>query len=436
MTLKQVLSKENMKAAYTRVVENKGAAGIDGMGVDELKPYLQINWQQLTEKLEEGKYKPSPVRRVTIPKPNGGERSLGIPTVLDRMLQQGISQQLTKHYDTTFSEYSYGFRKGRSCHQALDTALWYLNEGYVYVVEIDLEKFFDKVNHDRLMHRLSIDIKDKELLRLIRRYLQSGVMEGGLISRTEEGTPQGGNLSPLLSNIVLDELDKELECRGHRFVRYADDISIFVKSRKAGERVLQSISNWIEKKLKLTVNQEKSGVKHYTKGGLLGFGFYKDGEGVKSRILGKSYLRFQRKLKRLTKRSWSMSMEDRLTRINQVTIGWLYYFGKAKGKSRIKRLDEWLCRRLRMCIWKQWKLIRTRHRSLMKLGVADNQAYQWANTRKGYWRIAGSPILQSTVTYDRLIQNGYKPLSTMYKDVHLLLNLMNRRDTRTVRPVV
>lgn len=434
MTLEQVLSSANMKAAYQRVVENKGVAGIDGMKTDELKSYLQSNWEMLKAKLETGKYKPSAVRRVEIPKPSGGVRLLGIPTVLDRMLQQGISQELTKYYDKTFSDYSYGFRKGMNCHQALDMALNYLNDGYVYIVEIDLEKFFDKVNHDRLMHRLSIDVKDKELLRLIRRYLQSGVMEDGLYKRTEEGTPQGGNLSPLLSNIVLDELDKELEGRGHRFVRYADDISIFVKSRKAGERVLQSISNWIEKKLKLKVNQDKSGVKHYTKGGLLGFGFYKDGEGVKSRIQVKSYLRFQRKLKRLTKRSWSMSMDERLIRINQVTQGWLFYFGKAQGKSRLKRLDEWMCRRLRMCIWKQWKLVRTRHKSLMKLGVSDNQAYQWANTRKGYWRIASSPIMQRTVTNELLIKKGYKSIFSAYTTIHLYL--MNRRDTRTVRPVV
>jgi len=424
----------NMTSAYKQVVRNRGAAGIDGMTTEELKPYLSSNWLKLKSEIISGNYRPKAVRRVEIPKPTGGVRLLGIPTVLDRLLQQGIAQCLSKYYEPKFSEYSYGFRPFRSTHDCIDTALDYLNEGNSYIVEIDLSKFFDRVNHDRLMYQLSTEISDKGLLLLIRRYLQSGVMENGIVSRTKEGTPQGGNLSPILSNIVLDELDKELEKRGHKFVRYADDISIFVRSRRAGNRVLESVSSWIESKLKLQVNQDKSGVRHYRKGGLLGFGFYKDSQGVQCRILDKSYRRFFRKLKRYTKRSWSVSFDYRMQQINTYTQGWISYFGKAKGKTRIGRIDEWLRRRLRMCIWKQWKLVRTRYRNLKKLGISDNQSHQWANTRKSYWRISRSPILQRAITNTCLEQHGYVSLSKKYSLRHSIL--MNRRDTRTVCPVV
>ena len=263
------------------------------------------------------------------------------------------------------------------------------------MVSIDLEKFFDRVNHDKLMSKLSKSISDKEVLRLIRRYLQSGVMDEGLPRINEEGTPQGGNLSPILSNIVLDELDKELESRGHRFVKYADDISIFVKTSRAGLRVLESVSNWIYKQLKLKVNAEKSGVKHCMKGGLLGFGFYKSQAGYGFRILRSSYNRFKLKLKRLTKRSWSVSLDYRLEKLRQTMQGWLNYYGLAAGKTIIRRLEEWLRRRVRMCIWKTWKLVRTKMRNLTKLGIPKEKAYWWACTRKGYWGISGSPILQS-----------------------------------------
>lgn len=434
MNLDVIFTRANVGLAYSKVVSNKGAPGIDGMKVEELGDYLKSNWQELRELIQSGKYRPKAVRRVSIPKPNGGERHLGIPTVVDRMIQQSISQQLMLHYDSTFSEHSYGFRPGRSAHQALDAALSYLNNGYEYVVEVDLEKFFDRVNHDRLMQRLSESITDKELLRLIRRYLQSGVMINGIFSRTEEGTPQGGNLSPLLSNIVLDELDKELENRGHKFVRYADDIGIYVKSRKAGERVLSSITAWIEKRLKLRVNREKSGVKHYKESGLLGFGFHRYQEKIEARITGKSYRRFKAKLKRLTRKTWPISMEDRLIRINQLTQGWLFYFGKANGKWRLQRLDYWLRHRLRACIWKQWKLPKTRYRNLMKLGVNEDLAYAWANTRKGCWRVAGGQAMGIAVTNARLKKKGYKSLLESYTSVHSYL--MNRRDTGTVRPVV
>lgn len=432
--IEDILEKENLRAAYKQVVGNKGAAGIDQMQTEDLGSYLTENWSQLRAEIMSGTYQPQAVRRVEIPKPNGGVRLLGIPTVFDRMLQQSIAQRLSNYYDPKFSNYSYGFRPNRSAHQCIDTTLSYLNAGYSYIVEIDLAKFFDRVNHDRLMYRLSMDISDKKVLGLIRRYLQSGVMMNGLVQKTEEGTPQGGNLSPILSNIVLDELDKELAQRGHLYVRYADDISIFVKSRRAGERVLESMSNWIEKKLKLQVNREKSGVKHYTKGGLLGFGFYKDAKGVQCRILDKSYQRFKRKLKQYTKRSWSVSFDFRLAYINSLVQGWISYFGKAKGKSRVNRIDEWLRRRLRMCIWKQWKRVRTKYRSLVQLGISENQAYQWANTRRSYWRTSKSPILQRAVTTKRLEQRGY--ISILKKYIKRHSTLMNRRDTRTVRPVV
>ena len=438
ITIASILSQQNMVRAYNQVVDNGGAAGIDEMPVEELGDYLRAHWRDIKQTIEQGRYSPKAVRRVEIPKPKGGVRKLGIPTVLDRMIQQSIAQELSRHYDPKFSEYSYGFRVGRSCHQAIDKALDYLNAGYEYVVVIDISKFFDRVNHDSLMYSLSKEIADKGVLKLIRKYLQSGVMENGIKQSTKQGTPQGGNLSPVLSNIVLDRLDKELEQRGHKFVRYADDISIYVKSQRSGERVLASVKSWIERKLKLQINEEKSGVMKYQKVELLGFGFHtssKDGNRViAARITQSSYARFKRKLKALTKRSSAMSHRKRVAKINQVATGWLAYFAKANGKTNIRRLDEWLRRRLRCCIWKQWKLVRTRRRNLQRLGVSASLACQWANTRKSYWRISNSPILNQTITTERLKQGGYKSLEEIYNRFHE--NLSNRRDTRTVCPVV
>ncbi|MBL7774828.1 MAG: group II intron reverse transcriptase/maturase [Saprospiraceae bacterium] len=435
MTLESILDGRNVLNALSQVVGNGGAPGVDGMKTDEVKSYILDHWGDLQKEILEGRYRPQAVRRVEIPKPNGGVRQLGIPTVLDRVLQQSIAQELDKLYDGTFSVYSYGFRKGKSAHDAIEQALNYLNEGRHYVVEIDLEKFFDRVNHDKLMFGLSLRIADKRVLKLIRHYLQAGTMENGVIRRNEEGTPQGGNLSPILSNIVLDRLDKELEKRGHKFVRYADDISIFVSSRRAGERVLEGCIAWIEKELKLKVNREKSGVREVSKAQILGFGFYYGSGGViEARISHKSYNRLSTKLKDLTRRSWSISMAERLGRITQVTRGWVNYFGIARGKSRLLRLDEWLRSRLRMCIWKQWKKVKTRYKSLRQLSVPHEQAYMWANTRKGYWRTAHSPILTLTITIPRLKERGYIPLMELY--THKRNTLTNRRDTRPVRPVV
>lgn len=435
VTLSQIIDERNLLAACGRVMQNDGAPGNDGMRAEELFAWLMGHWKELQADVLNGSYRPQAVRRVEIPKPNGGVRQLGIPTVIDRMLQQSMAQELDKHYDATFSKTSYGFRRGRSTHDALEQAVQYLNEGNDYIVEIDLEKFFDRVNHDRLMGRLSQNIEDKEVLRLIRRYLTCGVMENGVKRETTEGTPQGGPLSPILSNIVLDELDKELESRGLRFVRYADDISIFVGSQRAAERVLEGITSWIESRLKLRVNRDKSGIRRPSKGQLLGFGFWhgKGGE-VRPRISEKSYKRLMDKIRKITSRSWSMGMDERIAKLMQATRGWINYFADADARQRLKRIEEWTQARLRMCIWKQWKRVRTRIASLRKLGASEQKAYEWGNTRKGYWRIAHSPILHTTITCERLAQKGYIPLTEMYAQRRE--TLMNRRDTRPVRPVV
>jgi RNA-directed DNA polymerase len=435
VTIEAITDERNLLWACMRVMQNDGAPGIDGMRAEDLYAYLVRHWQELQESVKKGTCRPEAVRRVEIPKPNGGARQLGIPTVTDRMLQQSIAQELDKHYDAKFSQASYGFRKGRSARDALEQATALLNEGLKYIVEIDLEKFFDRVNHDRLMSRLGQSIQDKEVLRLIRRYLTCGAMEHGVRRATTEGTPQGGPLSPILSNIVLDELDKELEKRGLKFVRYADDISIFTGSRRAAGRVLEGMTKWIEERLKLRVNREKSGVRPASKGQLLGFGFWHGKEGeIRPRISEKSYARLKEKIRKVTSRSWSVSMGERIRKLMQITRGWINYFACADARQRLRRIEEWTQARLRMCIWKQWKKVRTRIAELQKLGVPPRKAREWGKTRKGYWRIAHSPILHTTITNERLKQKGYMPLTEM----HALRRetLMNRRDTGTVRPVV
>jgi RNA-directed DNA polymerase len=408
--LDRILSSENLRAAYHRVVTNKGAAGVDGMEVTSLKPYLQENWKQIEEQIRTGKYKPKAVRRVEIPKGGGGLRKLGIPTVLDRFIQQAIAQELMREYEPTFSAYSYGFRPGRSAHDAVKQAAAYINEGHGYVVEIDLEKFFDTVNHDYLMQRISSRIIDKEVLRLIRRYLQAGVMENGVSVKNEEGTPQGGPLSPLLANILLDELDKELEERGHKFVRYADDINIYVKTERAAERVKDTVSQYLEKKLKLRVNKEKTKVKTPTKAKILGLSFWKGETQWEIRIAPSSIEKLKTKLRQLTDRSWSISMSDRIKRINQLLRGWAGYFGIGKSKSAIDKIEEQLRTRLRIIKWKEWKRVRTRIAELIKLGTPTAKAYQYANTRKSYARVAHSPILKSSLTKEYFHSIGLIPL--------------------------
>ncbi len=354
------------------------------------------------------------MRRVEIPKPDGGVRLLGIPTVVDRMIQQAMAQALSPIFEKGFSNHSYGFRCGRNAHQAIRQAQAYINEGCRVVVDIDLEKFFDRVNHDKLMYLLSKRIVDKRVLKLIRLYLESGVMIGGLISPTGEGTPQGGPLSPLLSNVMLNELDEELEKRGHRFCRYADDCNIYVRSRRAGERVMASISRFIEEQLKLKVNRDKSAVDYPQRRKFLGLSFYRNKEGIKVRIHPKSLKRFEQRIRGITSRSNGWSMDSRIAKLNETVRGWVNYFLIADMQKHCKLLDEWIRRRLRMCYWKQWKKIRTRHDNLLRLGISDRKAWQYANTRKGYWHISNSPILSTVLSNDYLRAAGYIGLSNVY----------------------
>jgi len=416
--LERILARDNMIHAMKRVIANKGSHGVDGMRVDELRPFIIDNWLAIKQKLLEGKYSPSPVRRVEIPKPDGGVRLLGIPTVLDRLIQQAIAQELNKIYDLTFSPSSYGFRPNKSAKQAILKARAYINEGYKWVVDMDLEKFFDKVNHDILMERLSRRIKDKRLLKLIRAYLESGVMINGIKINSEKGTPQGGPLSPLLANILLDEVDKDLEKRGLRFCRFADDCNIYVKSQKAGNRVMANVKKIMESRLKLKVNEKKSAVDLVSKRKFLGFSFYFGKDGVNIRIHEKSYKRFKDKIRDITNRNTGISNNARIKKLNEYTVGWINYFAVAKASSRITMLEEWTRRRLRACIWKQWKKVRTRSRNLIKLGVSKQKAWEYANTRKGYWRISNSPILKTTLNNKYIENLGYKSISKRYRLIH------------------
>ncbi|MEK4495884.1 group II intron reverse transcriptase/maturase [Ureibacillus sp. FSL W8-0352] len=419
MLLNQILSRENMLQALKRVEQNKGSHGVDVMPVQNLRQHIVENWLSIKEAILKGTYEPMPVRRVEIPKPDGGVRLLGIPTVTDRLIQQAIAQVLSKVYDPTFSENSYGFRPNRSAHDAVRKAKEYIRDGYRWVVDMDLEKFFDKVNHDRLMGTLAKRIQDKPLLKLIRKYLQSGVMINGVVSSTLEGTPQGGPLSPLLSNIVLDELDKELERRGHKFVRYADDCNIYVKSKRAGLRTMASIQRFIEGKLRLKVNEKKSAVDRPWKRKFLGFSFTYHKE-PKVRIAKESLKRMKNKVREITSRKMPYPMEYRIQKLNQYLMGWCGYFALADTKSIFPELDKWIRRRLRMCLWKNWKKPKTKIRNLIQLGVPQWQAYEWGNTRKSYWRISNSPILHRTLGNSYWRNQGLKSLEARYENLRQL----------------
>ncbi len=417
--LERIVDKRNLFEAYKKVIANKGSSGIDGMRVDELLPYLQEHYETLKANLLNEKYKPQPVRRVEIPKPTGGVRLLGIPTVIDRLIQQAINQVINPIFDKEFSNNSYGFRPGRSAHMALKQAQTYIDEGYKYVVDMDLEKFFDNINHDLLMNLVARKIKDKRVLKLIRKYLNSGIMLKGMVVKSEQGASQGGPLSPLLSNILLDELDKELERRGHKFCRYADDSNIYAKSIRAGERVLKSITKFLERKLKLKVNTKKSAVSSPTKRKFLGYSFYYKKGKIKLRIHNKSYQRFKEKIRKITNRNKSMNFNHRIKKLNEITVGWVNYFKLTDAIGKLKELDGWIRRRLRACIWKTWKLVRTRFKNLMKLGVPKQKAWEHANTRKSYWKVSKSPILSKTITNQRLINHGFKGLTSQYEKLRL-----------------
>jgi len=390
--MEEVIERENLRQALRRVKANKGSPGVDGMGVEELTGYLNEHWPSIREHLLSGIYKPQPVKRVEIAKPGGGIRKLGIPTVLDRFIQQAVMQVLQRRWDRTFSQRSYGFRPNRSAHQAVAQAQQYVAAGYRWVVDIDLEKFFDRVNHDKLMGEVAKRITDKRMLKLIRAYLNAGVMENGLVSAMEEGTPQGGPLSPLLSNIVLDELDQELERRGHRFVRYADDCNIYVGSRRAGQRVMESITGFLTTRLKLRVNSEKSAVGRPWERKFLGFSFTLSRE-PRRRIAPQAVKRFRERVRGLTRRTRGVSLEEMVKQLTVYLRGWREYFGFCQTPSVLQSFDEWVRHRLRATAWKQWKQGRRRFAELRRRGVGKALAAQTAGSAHGPWRLANSPAL-------------------------------------------
>jgi len=415
MLLEEILSKSNMEAAYERVVGNKGSAGIDGVEAKDFLAQLQQKWSLVKTQIENGNYQPGAVKRVTIPKPNGGERHLGIPTYLDRLIQQAISQVLMKQYEPTFSANSYGFRSEKNAHQALLKAKEYINAGYSHVVDLDLAQFFDRVNHDYLMNELSHRITDKRVLKLIHKILRSEISDGKSCEPSKQGVPQGGPLSPLLSNIILDKLDKELEKRGHKYVRYADDCSIYVKSKRSGDRVMESITRYIEKELKLKVNTEKSSVTRPWVMKLLGFTFHhRKGEKGLS-VHGKSIASYKDKIRAITSGNVPCSMQVRFEQISQLNRGWGHYFKLSDAKSVFQELDSWVRSRVRLCYWLQWKRVRTRIAELKKRGIPTHQAYLWGNTRKGQWRSVHSPVLTRALNNNYLKQEGFTSLMDIVK---------------------
>jgi RNA-directed DNA polymerase len=392
LLMEEVCERENCKQALARVKANKGSPGADGMTVEELPDYLKQHWPAIREQLFSGTYTPQPVKRVEIPKPDGGVRKLGIPTVLDRFIQQAVTQVLQRRWDRTFSENSYGFRPGRSAQQAVQSAQQYIADGYRWVVDLDLEKFFDRVNHDRLMAKIAERVRDKRMLKLIRAFLTAGVLENGLVSPVDEGTPQGGPMSPLLSNIVLDEFDRELEQRGLRFARYADDSNIYVRSRRAGERVMESITRFITEKLKLKVNEQKSAVARPWERKFLGFSFTST-RVPKRRIAPKAVDRFKKRIRELTSRTRGVSIERMAEDVTRYLRGWLGYFGRCQTPSVLESLEQWVRRRLRSVIWKQWKRGTARFAELLKRGVRPELAAKTAGSAHGPWRLADSPAL-------------------------------------------
>lgn len=420
--LERILSRENLNRAYKRVKTNKGAPGIDGMTVEQALPWLREHREELLEMIRQGKYKPQPVRRKEIPKPDGGVRKLGIPTVVDRIIQQAIAQQLTPIYEPLFSDNSFGYRPGRSAQMAILKVKEYAERGYTQAVLVDLSKYFDTLNHELLMNLLRKNIHDKRVIELIKRYLKAGVMENGLLVKTEEGSPQGGPLSPLLANIYLNEYDKEMERRGVPVIRYADDIVVLSRSKRAAERLLESTQRYLEGKLKLKMNVEKSRIvsvfstRNFK---FLGFALGKGRKGVYVRAHAKSLKKAKAKLKELTSRSQGRNVRVVMQRVKVYIRGWLGYFGIASMKTTMQRWDEWLRRRFRCYIWKQWKRPGKRARSLIQLGIPEWQAWAVSNCRKAYWHMAKNGHVQRAISKERLVQAGYYSILDRYESLHL-----------------
>ena len=413
--MEAIADRDNLRKALARVQRNKGAAGIDGMSVEALSLHLKDHWPALRAQLFEGSYKPSPVRRVEIPKASGGLRPLGIPTVLDRFIQQAVLQVLQADWDGTFSPSSHGFRPKRSAHQAVAAAQAFIASGHRIVVDIDLEKFFDRVNHDILMGLVAKRVRDPRVLRLVRGFLTSGVLEGGLVGPTDEGTPQGGPLSPLLSNLMLDVLDKELERRGHRFARYADDCNIYVRSRRAGERVMASVERFLVGRLKLKINKEKSAVAPPGRRKFLGFSFTsgaRPGNGIKRRIAPQAVARFKERARALTMRTRGASLAQIVKELSRYLVGWRGYFGFCETPSVLSRLDQWIRRRLRSIAWKQWKRGSTRFAELRRRGVGRDLAAQTAGSAHGPWRLSNSPALNIALPNDFFVRIGLASLAS------------------------
>lgn len=417
--LDEILSDENIALAQKRVYANKGAGGVDGVTVQELSSYMEENWQSIKAQIQERKYKPQPVLRVEIPKPNGGVRKLGIPTVVDRTIEQAITQVLSPIYEPLFSDHSYGFRPNRKCEQAIVKLLEYFNDGYTWIVDIDLEKFFDNVPQDRLMSLVHTTIDDGDTESLIRKYLKAGVMVRGQYEETTLGTPQGGNLSPLLSNIMLNELDKELEARKLRFTRYADDCVIVVGSEAAAKRVMYSITSWIERKLGLKVNATKTHITTPMKLKYLGFSFWKNKGEWKTRPHKDSVKKFARKIKQLCKRSWSVSMDYRIEKLNEAIRGWINYFSLGDMREKIGKIDAHLRVQMRVIIWKQWKVPSKREWGLRKLGVSKSLAHEVSYIR-GYYPTAYLPVIKSAISKERLTRRGLVSPLDYYVQQHAL----------------
>ena len=420
--LEAILNRDNLNRAYKQVRRNHGAAGIDGMTVEEALPWLKEHRDELLQSIRDESYMPSPVRRKEIPKPDGGVRKLGIPTVIDRIIQQAIAQKLQSIWEPLFSDSSYGYRPKRSAQQAMQQVKRYAEQGYRYVVSVDLSKYFDTLNHELLMDLLHRQIQDIRVLRLIKKYLKSGVLENGIVCKTEEGSPQGGPLSPLLANIYLNEFDWEMDRCNVKMVRYADDIVVFARSKRAAERLLESCRRYLEDKLKLRMNTEKSKVtsifstRNFK---FLGFCLGKNGKGIFIRAHYKSLKKAKEKLKLLTKRNRGRNVRVVMQEVKRFICGWLGYFRVADMKRTMQSWDEWLRSRFRMYIWKQWKKPKTKVANLRKLGIPADKAFQWGNSRRGYWRIAGSAVLQRSITNERLAAAGYFSILNYYESLHL-----------------